>query len=198
INGKPTGGLIIGRSSGTILGLFIAPGVVDADTEGEILVIAHTPFPPVSIPKGQRIAQFVPLPHLSATVPPRSQEPRGARGFGSSGGIALPVIDLSTRPKRACRLHYQGQSTMFKKALLDTGADTCIIDAAKYPKAWPLLPANTTVAGIGGIKLAHRSPLLTAEIDGKRATAVFSLTPLPPEVDCIIGRDILTQLRYVL
>ncbi|RMC01799.1 hypothetical protein DUI87_21607 [Hirundo rustica rustica] len=51
-------------------------------------------------------------------------------------------------------------------------------------------------AGIGGIRLAQRSPLLTVEVDDKLAKAVFSLTPLPAEVDCILGRDVLTQLGY--
>ncbi|RMB95943.1 hypothetical protein DUI87_27583 [Hirundo rustica rustica] len=198
VNGQPTGGLILGRSSGSVLGLFIEPGVVDADSEGEIFVIASTPHPPMKILKGQRIAQFVPLPQLTANILPRSKEPRGTGCLGSSGAITLPVIDLSTRPKRTCHLHYQGQTATLHKALLDTGADTCIVDLTKYPKMWPLLSSNTTVSGIGGIRLAQRSPLLTVEVDDKLAKAVFSLTPLPAEVDCILGRDVLTQLGYVL
>ncbi|RMC21123.1 hypothetical protein DUI87_01981 [Hirundo rustica rustica] len=198
VNGQPTGALILGRSSGSVLGLFIEPGVVDADSEGEIFVIASTPYPPMKILKGQRIAQFVPLPQLTANILPRSKEPRGTGCLGSSGAITLPVIDLSTRPKRTCHLHYQGQTATLHKALLDTGADTCIVDLTKYPKMWPLLSSNTTVSGIGGIRLAQRSPLLTVEVDDKLAKAVFSLTPLPAEVDCILGRDVLTQLGYVL
>ncbi|RMC03850.1 hypothetical protein DUI87_19603 [Hirundo rustica rustica] len=194
VNGQPTGGLILGRSSGSVLGLFIEPGVVDADSEGEIFVIASTPHPPIKILKGQRIAQFVPLPQLTANILPRSKEPRGTGCLGSSGAITLPVIDLSTRPKRTCHLHYQGQTATLHKALLDTGADTCIVDLTKYPKMWPLLSSNITVSGIGGIRLAQRSPLLTVEVDDKLAKAVFSLTPLPAEVDCILGRDVLTQL----
>ncbi|RMC07326.1 hypothetical protein DUI87_16785 [Hirundo rustica rustica] len=187
VNGQPTGGLILGRSSGSVLGLFIEPGVVDADSEGEIFVIASTPYPPMKILKGQRIAQFVPLPQLTANILPRSKEPRGTGCLGSSGAITLPVIDLSTRPKRTCHLHYQGQTATLHKALLDTGADTCIVDLTKYPKMWPLLSSNTTVSGIGGIRLAQRSPLLTVEVDDKLAKVVFSLTPLPAEVDCILG-----------
>ncbi|RMC22148.1 hypothetical protein DUI87_03021 [Hirundo rustica rustica] len=198
VNGQPTGGLILGRSSGSVLGLFIEPGVVDTDCEGEIFVIASTPYPPMKILKGQRIAQFVPLPQLTANILPRSKEPRGTGCLGSSGAITLPIIDLSTRPKRTCHLHYQGQTATLHKALLDTGADTCIVDLTKYPKMWPLLSSNTTVSGIGGIRLAQRSPLLTVEVDNKLAKAVFSLTPLPAEVDCILGRDVLTQLGYVL
>ncbi|RMB90787.1 hypothetical protein DUI87_32854 [Hirundo rustica rustica] len=196
VNGQPPGGLILGRSSGSVLGLFIEPGVVDADSEGEIFVIASTPHPPMKILKGQRIAQFVPLPQLTANILPRSKEPRGGTGcLGSSGAITLPVIDLSTRPKRTCHLHYQGQTATLHKALLDTGVDTCIVDLTKYPKMWPLLSSNTTVSGIGGIRLAQRSPLLTVKVDDKLAKAVFSLTPLPAEeVDCILGRDVLTQL----
>ncbi|RMC21772.1 hypothetical protein DUI87_02641 [Hirundo rustica rustica] len=198
VNGQPTGGLILGRSSGSVLGLFIEPGVVGADSEGEIFVIASTPYPPMKILKGQRIAQFVPLPQLTANILPRSKEPRGTGCLGSSGAITLPVIDLSTRPKRTCHLHYQGQTATLHKALLDTGADTYIVDLTKYPKMWPLLSSNTTVSGIGGIRLAQRSPLLTVEVDDKLAKAVFSLTPLPAEVDCILGRDVLTQFGYVL
>ncbi|RMB90859.1 hypothetical protein DUI87_32783 [Hirundo rustica rustica] len=197
VNGQPTGGLILGRSSGSVLGLFIEPGVVDADSEGEIFVIASTPHPPMKILKGQRIAQFVPLPQLTANILPRSKEPRSTGCLGSSGAITLPVIDLSTRPKRTCHLHYQGQTATLHKALLDTGADTCIVDLTKYPKMWPLLSSNTTVSGIGGIRLAQRSPLLTVEVDDKLAKAVFSLTPLPAEVDCILGRDVLTQLGLI-
>ncbi|RMC12419.1 hypothetical protein DUI87_09934 [Hirundo rustica rustica] len=96
VNGQPTGGLILGRSSGSVLGLFIEPGVVDADSEGEIFVIASTPYPPMKILKGQKIAQFVPLPQLTANILPRSKEPRGTGCLGSSGAITLPVIDLFT------------------------------------------------------------------------------------------------------
>ncbi|RMC04488.1 hypothetical protein DUI87_18933 [Hirundo rustica rustica] len=101
VNGQPTGGLILGRSSGSVLGLFIEPGVVDADSEGEIFVIASTPYPPMKILKGQKIAQFVPLPQLTANILPRSKEPRGTGCLGSSGAITLPVIDL----KFNCKPH---------------------------------------------------------------------------------------------
>ncbi|KFP00859.1 hypothetical protein N300_14979, partial [Calypte anna] len=127
INGQLVGGLIIGRSSAYVLGLIVETGVIDKDTEGEIFIIAHTMFPPLFIPKGQRLAQLVPLPHMTVAVPPLSTEPRGKGCLGSSGGISLPVIDLSTRPKTACRLSYLGHTITLKKALLDTGADSCII-----------------------------------------------------------------------
>ncbi|RMC05650.1 hypothetical protein DUI87_17735 [Hirundo rustica rustica] len=58
--------------------------------------------------------------------------------------------------------------------------------------------AATTVTGVGGMTLASRTPTLTVVIDGKYAQASFSITPLPPTVQCLIGRDVLAQLGIVL
>lgn len=192
------GGIIVGRSSSSVFGLFVEPGIVDADSQGELFIIAHTPSPPITVTKGQRIAQFVPLPHMAAGITPMTQEPRGQKCLGSSGGIALLAFDLTTRPKRPCKITFQGNTVLLEYALLDTGADSCLIDSNKYPKMWPLLPTNATVSGIGGVRLAKKSPPILVEIDGKTASTVFSLTPLPQTVDCIIGRDVLAQLGFVL
>ncbi|RMC04077.1 hypothetical protein DUI87_19414 [Hirundo rustica rustica] len=58
--------------------------------------------------------------------------------------------------------------------------------------------AATTVTGVGGMTLASRTLTLTVVIDGKYAQASFSITPLPPTVQCLIGRDVLAQLGIVL
>ncbi|NWV72336.1 POK9 protein, partial [Malurus elegans] len=154
------------------------PGVIDPDCKGEIMIMAHTPYPPVRIPKGQRLAQLVPLPQLTKGLPALTHTPRPEGGFGSTGGLTLITLDLSTRPKTSCRLTYQGHSTVLK-GLLDTGADSSVIDPAHWPLNWPTLPSPVTVTGIAGMTLAHRTPVLTVEIEGRQASAAFSITPLP-------------------
>lgn len=197
INGQAVGGLLLGRSSASMLGLFVLPGIIDADYQGEIMVMVHTPYPPIRINKGQRIAQLVPLPQLTKGMTPLKQEPREQKGFGSTGGLTLLTIDLSDRPKKPYTLYYRNQSIILT-GLLDTGADTSIITPGEWPSEWPLQSSTTTVTGVGGVALASRTPMLTVEIDGRRATAVFSLALLPPTVSCLIGRDVLAQLGLVL
>ncbi|NXH65446.1 POK9 protein, partial [Rhabdornis inornatus] len=197
IKGQPVGGRLIGRSSASAMGMIVLPGCVDADYEGEIMIMVQTSYPPLKITQGQRIAQFIPLPQLTKGMLPLKQGPRGQGGFGSTGGLTLLTIDLSTRPKKPCKLYFQGQS-MDLIGLLDTGSDTCVIAPDKWPADWPIQPSTTTVTGIGGMTLASRTPVLTVEIEGKTAAASFSIAPLLLSVKCLIGRDVLTQLGIVL
>ncbi|RLV62728.1 hypothetical protein DV515_00019007, partial [Chloebia gouldiae] len=44
INGQTVGGLLLGRSSASMMGLFVLPGIIDADYTGEIMIMAHS-FP---------------------------------------------------------------------------------------------------------------------------------------------------------
>ena len=57
-------GLLLGRSSWTMKGLQIAPGVIDSDFTGEIKIRTCAPQNIVSIPSGQHIAQLVMLPAI--------------------------------------------------------------------------------------------------------------------------------------
>ncbi|RLV62655.1 hypothetical protein DV515_00019083, partial [Chloebia gouldiae] len=132
INGQTYGGLLLGRSSVTIMGLFVLPGVIDADYTGELQIMVHTPFPPVTIEKGQRIAQLIPLPQVTKGMPALDSHPRSQRGFGSSG-LALLTMDLHSRPKKKIKLTY-GSDTIELLGLLDTGADTSIVSPEKWPR----------------------------------------------------------------
>ncbi|XP_078005308.1 deoxyuridine 5'-triphosphate nucleotidohydrolase-like [Phascolarctos cinereus] len=62
VHGPPPGmvGLILGRSSQTLRGLMVIPGVVDSDYTGEIEVMVYA-FPRCRfvIQKGERIAQMI-------------------------------------------------------------------------------------------------------------------------------------------
>lgn len=67
------GALLLGRSSASMMGLFVLPGVIDADFTGEIQVMVHTPFPPIQITKGQRIAQLIPLEQTMRALSPHQE-----------------------------------------------------------------------------------------------------------------------------
>ncbi|KFP27159.1 hypothetical protein N325_08572, partial [Colius striatus] len=124
-NGSPCGALLLGQSSSAINGLLIVPGVIDADYTGVIQIVAYTLFPPVHIPKGSRIAQLVPVPHLLADA--AAEAPwRGNQGFGLSGEIALLALPMSRRPMTMVTFSYQTDSIVLR-ALLDTGTDIAIV-----------------------------------------------------------------------
>ncbi|RLV63222.1 hypothetical protein DV515_00018491, partial [Chloebia gouldiae] len=194
INGQIVGGLLLGRSSASMMGLFVLPGVINADYTGEIMIMAHTPFPPIRIQQGQRIAQLVPLPQLSKGIAPACGVKRGKGGFGSTGGIALLTLDLSTRPKKTVELRYHEQKCILT-ALLDTVADSSIISPQSWLQGWPMQAPTSTITGVRGMTLASKSPLLTVVIDNRRLNAVFSIVQLPPRVQCLVGGDILAQLE---
>ncbi|NXQ92672.1 POK9 protein, partial [Nyctibius grandis] len=89
INGKPCGALLLGRSSSGLKGLFILPGLIDADFTGTISIVVQTIFPPMHIPAGSKIAQLVPIPQLTRGMEPLSLRARETAGFGSTGDIAM-------------------------------------------------------------------------------------------------------------
>ncbi len=71
------------------LALLNAPGTVDSDYRGEIrVIVANLGAEPVTILRGDRIAQLVFAPVARARFEPVSElpgTPRGGGGFGSTG-----------------------------------------------------------------------------------------------------------------
>lgn len=55
--GKGLSALLLGRSSATLQGIFVHPGVIDSDYMGQICTMVSTPMPPVTIPAKTPIAQ---------------------------------------------------------------------------------------------------------------------------------------------
>ncbi|XP_051627577.1 uncharacterized protein LOC127462736 [Manacus candei] len=195
IDGKPVGALLIGRSSSTMAGLTVLVGLIDADYTGEISIMVNTLFPPLHIPARSRIAQLIPLPQIAPG--PSDKPERGDQGFGSTGTSALLTIDLARRPRKAIQLQWNSQ-TAHLIALLDTGADVSIVAACKWPTSWPLVNSGATVAGVGGLTLAKRSPPITITLDEMTVNCTVSVLPLPDGVQALIGRDILAQMGMVL
>ncbi|NXS30579.1 POK9 protein, partial [Pomatostomus ruficeps] len=126
INGVPQGALWLGRSSSGLKGLFVLPGVIDADYTGEIYIVVQTQFPPIYILAGSKIAQLVPVPQLTAQMQPDSTSECRESGFGSMGGLVMFTIPLKQRPVVAVMLTLDGECAQLN-ALLDTGADITIV-----------------------------------------------------------------------
>lgn len=75
------------------LSIVNAPGVIDSGYRGEILVclINLDPERPVTLRAGDRMAQLLIMPFVSATFHPVATlegSERGAGGYGSTGGFA--------------------------------------------------------------------------------------------------------------
>lgn len=89
-------GLVFARSSLHRRGLLLANGVgvIDAGYRGEVMLpLANTTQQPVVIKEGERLAQIVVVPldlssalyRQPANADSTQQEPRGRKGFGSTG-----------------------------------------------------------------------------------------------------------------
>uniref|UniRef100_A0A663EG84 dUTPase-like domain-containing protein n=1 Tax=Aquila chrysaetos chrysaetos TaxID=223781 RepID=A0A663EG84_AQUCH len=115
--------LLLGRSSVSWKGIFIVPGLFDADYCGVIKIMVYTLTPPVTIPVQSKIAQLVPF---RACVPRTRAVERGHGGFGSTGQpqVLLTVDIARGKPEeRITMAHPSGQS-LTMSMLMDTGADS--------------------------------------------------------------------------
>jgi dUTP pyrophosphatase len=85
----PLGLLVRDRSSMAARGIATTGGVIDAGYRGEILVLmTNLNDTPVELKAGEKIAQMIPAPVLTASiqeVESLEDSARSAKGFGSSG-----------------------------------------------------------------------------------------------------------------
>ncbi|MDO5736338.1 MAG: dUTP diphosphatase [Propionibacteriaceae bacterium] len=81
------------------LGIVNAPGVIDSGYRGEILVclINHDPAEAITLEVGDRVAQLVVLPCITArfeAVTELDETERGSGGYGSTGvGNSTPEVN---------------------------------------------------------------------------------------------------------
>ncbi|NXO06131.1 POK9 protein, partial [Oriolus oriolus] len=122
--GPQRSALLLGRSSTTLSGLFVLPGTIDSDFVGEIKIMAWTPFPPCTVPKGTCIAQLILFPHESQ--PPAEEHKERVGGFGSTGTPQILWVEtISDKcPMCKCTLSLRGRQVT---GILDTGADVTVI-----------------------------------------------------------------------
>ena len=187
-----TVGLLIGRSSTTLKGIRIHPGIIDPDYTGVVKVMAESPKGITVISPGDRIAQLTVLPSLHRTS---SAHPIqwGTQGFGSSGNsLAYLALDLDQRP--VMELKVEGKRL---QGLLDTGADKSIIAKKDWPSSWPLQTSSQTLQGLGYAKTPDISArqLSWQDQEGHSGTMQPYVLELPIS---IWGRDLLKDMGYKL
>ncbi|KFV00740.1 hypothetical protein N340_00723, partial [Tauraco erythrolophus] len=124
--GEGLSALLIGRSSTSRQGIFVLPGVIDADYTGIIKIMVYTLTPPVFIPKGSKIAQLVPC---RSCVPSSDDAERGEGGFGSTGPPEVYfALDLKrTKPEMMVTMLGPNGVKITRKMLIDPGTDVTII-----------------------------------------------------------------------
>ena len=87
-------GLLLGRSSTTLRGLRVHPGIIDPDYTGVVKIMVEPPKDISAISPGDRIAQLVILPSMHEQHPAREVE-RGDKGFDLCGtGLTFLSLDL--------------------------------------------------------------------------------------------------------
>ncbi|NXC51400.1 POK9 protein, partial [Penelope pileata] len=123
--GDGNAALLLGRSSTTLMGLFVLPGVIDADFTGEVKIMVWTPTPPCTIPAGTRIAQLV---YFRPNPPARAGLTRGTNGFGSTGVPHIYWAQQVTtgRPNLTCTLQTNNQK-LTVTGIIDSGADVTVV-----------------------------------------------------------------------
>ncbi|NXF61242.1 POK9 protein, partial [Ciccaba nigrolineata] len=117
--------LLIGRSSASKQGIFVLPGVIDADYSGTIGIMIQALCPPVHIYAGTKIAQPIPF---KAAIPTTSiEEQKG--GFGSTGApqVAFSIPLGKERPTRLVGMQMGNSQPHLIDTLMDTGADVTVI-----------------------------------------------------------------------
>ncbi|NXB38333.1 POK9 protein, partial [Eulacestoma nigropectus] len=124
--GKGLSALLLGQLSTSQQGVFVLPGVIDADYQVIIHITVWTPNPPVQIPEGEKIGQLVPFQSL---VPKATNRLRGTGGFGSTGSpqIYLAMDIKNSKPQCKVLLTWKDESTCKLTMLVDTEADVTII-----------------------------------------------------------------------
>ncbi|RMC03787.1 hypothetical protein DUI87_19540 [Hirundo rustica rustica] len=183
---------LMGRSSATIQGIIVHLGLIDADFSGQIHAMVSTPTPPLTIPKGTRIAQLVPFKSSVSRTEDRSRG--GDGGFGSTGPpqVRWTAVLTKDRPETLCTVSMVGAtpSEIHLRGLLDTGADVSILSLAAWPPQWPLTLAQTSISGLGGTKQCYvsQNPVAITNPEGQTAIIWPHVTEIPQN---LWGRDVL-------
>lgn len=188
--------LLLGRSSITRRGLFVLPGVIDADYTGPIKIMVWTPTPPVHIPAGTRIGQVMPF---KAAVPTAGNQVRGDKGFGSTGNadIYLALEISKTKPLQRVALRAPGGQKCVLDMLVDTGADVTIISQGRWPPSWPVEDPAIPIMGVGGTQTTRISKeVIQCQMPDGGACSIRPYVPVAPV--CLLGRDALSQLGACL
>lgn len=177
------------------MGLFVLPGVIDADYKGEIKITVWTPQPLCFIPVGSQIAQLIPFFAMQdENQKTLTDSQRLEKGFGSTG---VPMVywteDLKPkRPMFSCKVCNSVNQEITVNGLIDTGADVTIIAVQDWPLHWDSEPAQTSVTGIGGHISPYQSKSLILIVGPENRAATLKPLLLPIPVT-LWGREALSQ-----
>lgn len=178
-------GLLLGRSSTTMQGLQVLPGIIDSDYTGEIKIMVQTTRNIITLHPEKHIAQLILLPVILMGKP--LSRIRGNQGFGSSDMAYWLEKITHKRPRR--KLLVNGKEF---DGLLDTGADVSVISSLFWPQHWPLVTSESGLQGIGYRAAPQRSASpLTWEDPPERMRGQFRPYVLPGIPSNLWGRDIL-------
>lgn len=162
--------LLLGRSVSR-KGIFIVPGLTDADYCGVIKIMVYTLTPPVTMPARSKPAQLIPF---RARVPRAQAVERGHGGLGSTGQpqVLLAVDIARGKPEEKVTISHPNGQSLAMSMLIDTGADLTIVPAGRWPSEWPLVSVATGVVGVGGVQrtMISKIPISFCFSDGTMVT----------------------------
>lgn len=195
LSNTPLGGLLLGRSSVGFKGLIVIPGIIDIDHVGEIRVMAYMINPPLFIPQGTKIAQLIALQNYQ---PCAGAQVNQEGGFGSTGQVVCFTRSLTSRPMMNVVLSI-GSQQIAVICMIDSGADVTICSSIVRPKHWPLTSPATGITGVGGSSATYLSAqVVTLKLQEKTVSTRLHVMALPANLQMLIGRDVLSQLRAVI
>lgn len=185
-----TWGLLLSRSSWTLKGLIVYPGVIDEDYTGEIKIMVSLQQNTITLQPSVPIAQLILLPRLG-TDNPSLKAKRGSKGFGSTDAYWLQKI---TKDKPLLTLSINGK---IFQGLIDTGADVSVLTQKQWPSSWPLQDAITPIRGVG---LASAPKISSNHLIWKSDDGLSGIfQPFVLDIDLNLwGRDILSEMGLTL
>lgn len=150
-----THALLLGRSSTTRTGLFILPGIIDADYKGEIKITATHTATSNSLSSANTAAamkQWELWEH-------RCSSDLLVQSYWNTTAIT----------------HLPNRLKSFT-GLVDTGANVSIIVQKEWSPDWPLAPSMAIVSGVGGHQIPWQSAKELHIIGPEGKTATFRCT----------------------
>ena len=140
--------LILVRVSATLKRHTVHPSLAHIDYTGEIKISVSASQGSISIFKGQRLAQALPLP-LDTSYPAMGT----CRGSSQPGSSDLYWVQAITKDRPTLCLKINGKRF---EGLLVSGADTTVISQSAWATARPLIVSLTHLQGIGQSKILSR------------------------------------------
>ena len=137
-------GLIMGRSSITTKGIFVQPGVIDSDYQGEIKIMLKASGYHI-IPAQTHVVQLLLLPYVTSET---QNTVRGEGGFHSTDNQSVFWTESIELNKPILQIKIKDKTF---PGLIDTGTDISVISNQFWPLEWPLTDSRTLVTGVGVI-----------------------------------------------